>query len=98
VAILTRTGRACCVVTAGAQGCWYAVNGGPVRHLPALRVAAVDTTGCGDVFHGAYAASLARGESNERAIQIATIAAGLKATKPGGRLGIPDWATVEAYL
>lgn len=97
-AILARSGRACCAVTAGAQGCWYAVAGGEVRHCPALHVAVVDTTGCGDVFHGAYAASLARGESIERAIRVATIAAGLKATQPGGRAGIPDPATVEAYL
>jgi sulfofructose kinase len=91
-------GRACCVVTAGAQGCWYAVEGGPVQHLPALAVQAVDTTGCGDVFHGAYAAALARGEPIERALRIATIVAGLKATKPGGRAGIPDWDTVQRML
>ncbi len=95
---LARPDRACCVVTAGEQGCWYAVAGGPVRRLPACRVQVVDTTGCGDVFHGAYAAALARGETVERAIQVATVAAGLKATQPGGRQGIPAWATVEAYL
>lgn len=97
-AILARAGRPCCAVTAGAQGCWYAVNGGPVQHFPAFQVQVVDTTGCGDVFHGAYAAALAAGARIERAIAVATAAAGLKATQPGGRLGIPDRATVEAYL
>ncbi len=97
-AILARSGRACCAVTAGALGCWYAEAGRPVRHFPAFPVTVVDTTGCGDVFHGAYAASLARGERIERAIQVATAAAGLKATQPGGRPGIPSRAAVEAYL
>ncbi len=91
-------GRAAVVVTAGERGCWYAGEGtgGEVRHQPALRVQVVDTTGCGDVFHGAYAAMLARGEPLARAVAVATVAAGLKATQPGGRSGIPDWATVVA--
>jgi sugar/nucleoside kinase (ribokinase family) len=101
-AILARSGRACCAVTAGALGCWYAEAGGrfkpSVRHFPAFSVPVVDTTGCGDVFHGAYAAALARGERIERAIQVATAAAGMKATQPGGRAGIPTWAAVEAFL
>ncbi len=89
-----------CIVTAGEQGCWYAdrQTGGVVRHQPAHRVEAVDTTGCGDVFHGAYAAMIARGEPVARAVVVATAAAGLKATQPGGRSGIPDLATVERYL
>jgi sulfofructose kinase len=98
VAALTRPERACCAVTAGAQGCWYSEGGGPVRHFPAFEVRTVDTTGCGDVFHGAYAASIARGEGVDRAIQVATAAAGLKATQPGGRAGIPDRVTVERFL
>jgi sugar/nucleoside kinase (ribokinase family) len=95
---LARPDRACCAVTAGAQGCWYSEHGGPVRHVPAFRVGVVDTTGCGDVFHGAYAASIARGEVVDRAIRVATATAGLKATRPGGRAGIPDRATVERFL
>jgi ribokinase len=98
VATLAGAGRACCAITAGAQGCWYAERGDPVRHLPALRVQAVDTTGCGDVFHGAYAACIARGEAVEVAMRVATAAAGLKATRPGGRAGIPNRATIDEFL
>jgi ribokinase len=98
VAALAGPDRACCAVTAGAQGCWYSEHGGPVRHYPAFQVQVVDTTGCGDVFHGAYAACIARGEGVDRAIPIATATAGLKATQPGGRAGIPDRATVERFL
>jgi sulfofructose kinase len=97
-ASLARPDRACCAVTAGAQGCWYSEHGGPVRHFPAFAVQVVDTTGCGDVFHGAYAASIARGDGVGQAIRVATATAGLKATQPGGRAGIPDRATVERFL
>lgn len=90
--------RACCVVTAGERGCWYTKGGGEVCHFPAFRVEVVDTTGCGDVFHGAYAACIAGGQSVRRAVQIATATAGIKATQPGGRGGIPDLPTVERFL
>ena len=85
------------VVTAGESGCWYAERGHSVRHMPAIEVAAVDTTGCGDVFHGAYAACLSWGGDVPSAVRLATIAAGLKTTRPGGRAGIPDRATVEQF-
>ncbi len=98
VRALTRPNRACSVVTAGEKGCWYAARGGAVCHFPAFQVQVVDTTGCGDVFHGAYAASIAQGESADRAIQIATAAAGIKATQPGGRQGIPDLPTIKRFL
>jgi len=91
-------GRACCVVTAGERGCWYTVNGSQVEHCPALPVKVVDTTGCGDVFHGAYTAAVAARETSEKAVRIASIAAGLKATQPGGRAGIPGLAVINEYL
>jgi sulfofructose kinase len=87
-----------CVVTAGTNGCWYSEYGGEVHHFPAYKVNVVDTTGCGDVFHGVYAASLARGEIVSRAVQVASASAAIKATRPGGREGIPDLASVEAFL
>ncbi len=91
-------GRACCAVTAGDRGCWYTEGSSAVRHVPAYHVEVVDTTGCGDVFHGAYAACIARGETVAAAIQVATATAAIKATQPGGRAGIPDRATVERFL
>jgi sulfofructose kinase len=95
---LSRDDRACCVVTAGERGCWYSECGGPVRHYPAFDVQVLDTTGCGDVFHGAYAACIANGSSVDSAVQIATAAAGIKATQPGGRAGIPDRAAIDRFL
>jgi ribokinase len=92
---LARPEQACCAVTAGDQGCWYAEHGGPTQHFPAFKVQAVDTTGCGDVFHGAYAAALARQESVGQAIRMAAAAAALKATQPGGRTGIPTREMLE---
>ena len=98
VRLVSDPGRACAVVTAGERGCWYSERGEPVRDFPAFPVRAVDTTGCGDVFHGAYAACLARGEGVAQAIRVATAAAGIKATRPGGRSGIPGMGEVEAVL
>jgi sulfofructose kinase len=98
VRALARPERACCAITAGERGVWYAERGGPVRWQPALPVQVVDTTGCGDVFHGAYAACIARGEPVEQAMRVAAVAAALKATRLGGRAGIPSRATVEQFL
>jgi sulfofructose kinase len=97
VRTLARGAHVAVVVTAGASGCWYAARGEAPQHLPAIRVPVVDTTGCGDVFHGAYAACLSWGGDVPSAVQVATIAAGLKATQPGGRAGIPDRRTIEAF-
>jgi ribokinase len=100
VRALRSSAQTACVVTAGERGCWYMSRetGDAVRHQPACRVQVVDTTGCGDVFHGAYAAAIVRSESVPRAITVATAAAGLKATQPGGRRGIPDWETVARVI
>lgn len=86
-------------VTSNGQGYWWAEGGeSEIHHRPALAVEVVDTTGCGDVFHGAYAAELARGVPLVRALATANVAAGLKATQLGGRQGIPSRADVEARL
>ena len=78
---LWRADRAAVIVTCGARGCWSvsAERGLTAAHHPALVVKATDTTGCGDVFHGAYAASLAQGVTLEARIRFAAAAAALKA-------------------
>ncbi len=94
---LTRPQRVGCAVTAGAAGCWFVERGGPLRFQAAFPVSVVDSTGCGDVFHGVYAAAIAQGDAVVRAITRASVAAALKATQPGGRAGSPSKAEVEAF-
>jgi sulfofructose kinase len=86
------------VVTCGAEGAWYLTEDGRVRHQPAFKVNAVDTTGCGDVFHGVYAACLARGLDVAERIRFASAAAALKATQSGGARSVPVLSAVEAFL
>lgn len=97
-AALSAQGRTCCVVTAGSLGCWFSQRGEPAQHVPAFQVNVVDTTGCGDVFHGAYAAALSRGNAIRQAVVVASASAALKAAKPGGRLGIPTLLEVEKFI
>lgn len=91
--------RQAVIVTCGTEGCW-AVEAGDalVRHHAAFAVETVDTTGCGDVFHGAYAASLARGYALNQRLRFASAAAALKAMKHGAQAGIPIRAQVEDFM
>lgn len=92
--------RRAVVITWGAKGCWYIGADAPhvVCHQPAFPVQVVDTTGCGDVFHGVYAAGLAQGLALPDRVRWAAAAAALKATRPGGQLGIPTRAAVDHFL
>lgn len=86
------------VVTVGEQGCWYTEDGSTIRHQPAFEVATVDPTGCGDVFHGAYAACLARGMALEERLRVASAAAARKALHPGAQAGAPTWGQLQEFL
>ena len=95
---LVRPHHTACVVTCGSAGCWVSEHGGPAEHFPAYPVEVVDTTGCGDVFHGAYASMLAQGTTIRRAIRVASAAAALKATSGDGWDGIPGWEAVRQMV
>jgi ribokinase len=98
VRALWTPGRQVVVVTCGEAGCWYMSDGIAIRHLPAFAVETVDPTGCGDVFHGAYAALLARGMPLEERLRAASAVAALKVGQPGAQAGAPTWAAVAAFL
>ncbi|NLN18019.1 MAG: sugar kinase [Firmicutes bacterium] len=86
------------IITLGEQGCVCADEKGSF-HLPAFDVQpVVDTTGCGDVFHGAYIAAKLRGYGLRKAAQFASAVAGLKVRALGGRQGIPDIDEVLQFL
>ncbi len=81
-------------VTLGEHGVAW-LDGDAVRYLDPVKVAAVDTLGAGDVFHGAFTLALAEGRAVEAALGFANTAAALKCSRPGGRDGIPSRAEVE---
>lgn len=81
----------------GAKGySWY--ENGRVRHVEAPNVEVVDTLAAGDVFHGAFALALLEGKEIEQAARFACVAASLKCTHFGGRMGCPTRAEVENFL
>ena len=87
-------------ITNGGEGSWYRSSEfeGQVLHQSAFAVSVSDTTGCGDVFHGAYAAALAAGLPTERRIQLAAAAAAMKAMRPGGPSALPRVDEVERFI
>ncbi|HDG1686518.1 TPA: sugar kinase [Kluyvera cryocrescens] len=84
-------------VTNGSEGCFWLENQ-HIAHQSGFSVDVVDTTGAGDVFHGAFAYSLALGEAGAGGIRFASAVAALKCTRPGGRAGIPDCEQTRSFL
>ena len=84
-------------VTNGSEGCFWLENQ-QIAHQTGFSVEVVDTTGAGDVFHGAFAYSLALGEAGVKGIRFASAVAALKCTRPGGRAGIPDCDQTRSFL
>ncbi len=88
------------VLTAGIRGCWFISAESPstLQHQTAFCVNSIDTTGCGDVFHGAYAYGLVRGLDVANRIRFAAATAALKTLQTGGQSGIPTAEVVETFL
>ncbi len=76
------------VLTLGSEGCTGREEGATVR-VPAYPVRTVDTTGCGDVFHGAYIVAALRGLPLEPRLRFAAFVAALKCRAFGARTAIP---------
>jgi len=68
------------------------------RHLPGHKVAAVDATGAGDTFAGAFLARLVAGDDPLRAAAYANAAAALSTTGYGAVAPIPSRAEVRRLL
>jgi sugar/nucleoside kinase (ribokinase family) len=95
---LMRDNRKAVVVTCGERGSWFVGRGCSLAHQDAYAVHTVDTTGCGDVFHGAYAAGLVMGKDLPARVRLASAAAALKATRRGGQAGCPTMEEVRSFL
>jgi len=85
-------------VTDGENGAWFTENGGRICHEPAFSVAAAETNGAGDVWHGALAVAFLEGQEPRDAVRFANAAASIKCSRLGGRAGIPSRSEILRLL
>ncbi|WP_054957656.1 ribokinase [Paenibacillus dakarensis] len=85
------------IVTEGKKGVRY-FDGTDEVVVSGYKVEAVDTTGAGDTFNGAFAVALAEGKSLTDSLKFANRAASLSVTKFGAQGGMPTRSEVEGSL
>lgn len=94
---LRALGPGAAVITLGAQGAYAQDDAGDAwARPPAVEV--VDTTGAGDAFVGALAASLARGASVTGSLEVAVVVGALAVTATGAQPSFPTAAQVRSAL
>jgi ribokinase len=84
-------------VTMGRAGS-VGFDGKTLFKCPAFKVDVVDTTGAGDVYHGAFIFEYARGSAWAECMRFAAAVSALKCTRFGGRTGIPNLKTAERFM
>jgi len=97
-AVLLDAGPRIVAVTDGVRGSWVFSRDGTRFHQRAFPVKVIDTTGCGDCYHGAFVGGLSRGLDLRSTAALASAAAALNARKLGGRQGLPTLPEVQAFL
>jgi sugar/nucleoside kinase (ribokinase family) len=94
---LAGLGPACVGLTLGEAGSLLHYRG-EIVEAPGFAVDVVDTTGAGDVFHGAFVYGLLQRWSAGHILAFANAVSALKCTRLGGRSGIPSASEVRAFL
>ncbi len=84
-------------VTLGPRGS-VGFDGNRIFVQPAFPGGVVDSTGAGDVFHGAFAVRLLDGADWQECLRFASAVAALKCRKLGGRAGIPTRVETDQFL
>lgn len=75
------------IVTLEDKGVLYSHNN-KIKLLSGLKTEVIDTTGAGDIFHGAFTYAISQRMDFEKSIRLANITAGLSVTKMGGRYSV----------
>ena len=74
------------VITLEDKGCFTYDNG--YKLVPSIKVESLDSTGAGDIYHGAFAYCVANNYDIIKTMRMANIAGALSVTKVGGRFSI----------
>jgi sugar/nucleoside kinase (ribokinase family) len=84
-------------VTLGPRGAML-LDGNQLYRVPAPRIDAVDATGAGDVFRGAFIHALLRGDTPAEILRFANAAAALSCLREGALDSVPGLGDVEKFL
>jgi len=94
---LKKMGAKIVIITMGDKG-YYLSTGKTDTFVPSLPVIAVDPTGAGDVFNGAFSTAIANGLKIENCAQFASAAAALSVTKKTAQDAAPTRQQTEDFL
>jgi len=87
-----------CRLIVATLGCLGAILWDGSRFIlsPGFRVTAIDTTGAGDIFHGAFLYGFLRGWQHEVILEFSCAAAALNCQAPGARGGIRKLEAIDS--
>lgn len=86
------------IITLGEKGALILDSAGEFRHVPSFKVDALDTTGAGDAFNGAFALALAEGKGIFEATVFANAAAALSVTRIGTAPAMAYRKEIDEFL
>lgn len=84
------------IITLEATGSFTVIDE-EYKIIPSKRVKAIDSTGAGDIFHGALTYFLANHYPLEEAIKLSSTTSAISVTRVGSRLSIPELQEVLDY-
>ena len=84
------------IITLEAAGSFTKIDG-IYQIIPSISVKALDSTGAGDIFHGAFTYFIANGYSLKESIHLASITGAISVTRIGSRYSIPILSEVLEY-
>lgn len=85
------------IVTLESHGCMYRYKG-EIKLMPSIKVKSIDSTGAGDIFHGAFTYALANDYDFEDAIRVGNIAGAISVTRLGSKNSMPEKQEMESYF
>jgi sulfofructose kinase len=94
---LAKAGPRIVISTKGSKGCRL-VEGTSIKAYPAYKIKVLDTTGAGDVFHGAFLSAQLKGWSIDDSVKFASACSAINCLALGGRKGIPSLKEAQDFI
>jgi ribokinase len=86
------------IITLGRRGCLIYREKDDYNFIPAFNVQAVDTTGAGDAFNGAFAHAIEKGMDIKDAVRYASAAAAISVTRFGKAFAMQEKTDIEEFI